>query len=183
MRNFPKYDVETIKSTVSVQDALEFYAHIRTKPGKGRCPCPIHNGDDNNLSYSNDKFYCFVCGFGGDVIDFVQALFNIPFRDALEKLAHDFGIAEGVDPVAVAKRQKELKMRRDREYLEKENFKKFLLFYKALKDYPQSDMRDYFLNSMSATLDSMILNHNAADYDVDSILEMMTDHLAEESKD
>lgn len=35
-------------------------------------------------------YFCFVCNQGGDVIDFVQKLFNLSFPDAIAKLNDDF---------------------------------------------------------------------------------------------
>ena len=46
-----RYDVETVKSAVSMPRAIERYADLGHR--KGRCPCPIHGGKDDNLSYSD----------------------------------------------------------------------------------------------------------------------------------
>ena len=37
-------------------------------------------------------YHCFGCGASGDVISLVQALFNLPFRDACAKLNEDFSL-------------------------------------------------------------------------------------------
>ena len=39
------------------------------------------------------RFHCFGCGADGDVIDFVAKLFQLSLRQAVEKLAADFGIS------------------------------------------------------------------------------------------
>lgn len=173
-----KYDVETVKATADIPRCLELYAGISARHGKGRCKCPIHGGDNNNFSYDLKRFHCFVCGASGDSISFVQHFFNLSFCDALEKLGRDFGIAPGVDPAVVAKRQVEILARRERERSEKENFRKFTAAYRRLKDAPPSEMRDYFLSAMSKTIDEMIACHNADDYDVDSILRMIDTQLS-----
>ena len=88
MSDYPRYDVEAVKATVSVPDALERYGDLSKRRGN-RCPCPIHGGKDNNLSFRNDSFHCFVCGAGGDVITLVEKIFNLSFPDAVRKLAED----------------------------------------------------------------------------------------------
>ena len=54
--------------------------------------CPFHA--DRNPSMKVDfRFHCFGCGADGDVIDFVAKLFQLSLRQAVEKLAADFGIS------------------------------------------------------------------------------------------
>ena len=70
--------------------------HVSIKP-KGReyvCLCPFH--DDRNPSCyvvpHKQIFHCFVCGAGGDAIDFVMKYHAMGFREALELLANRAGI-------------------------------------------------------------------------------------------
>lgn len=44
------------------------------------------------------RFHCFGCGADGDVIDFAAKLFQLPLRQAAEKLAADFGLS-GTDDI------------------------------------------------------------------------------------
>ena len=39
------------------------------------------------------RFHCFGCGADGGVIDFAAKLFQLPLRQAAEKLAADFGLS------------------------------------------------------------------------------------------
>lgn len=90
MNNY-SYAAEEIKSRISMHDAIAMYAP-RPAPRHNRIPCPIHQGDSFNLSFSEHLYHCFVCGDGGDVIRFVQHIFNIDFKQAIEKLNSDFHI-------------------------------------------------------------------------------------------
>lgn len=86
-----KTDVtEYIKSNLSIIDVMQRYGFDVDK--KGHCLCPFHNEKTPSFKiYENNKgFYCFGCGSGGDVIKFVQKLFNIPFQEALRKIDLDF---------------------------------------------------------------------------------------------
>ena len=54
--------------------------------------CPFHA--DRNPSMKVDfRFHCFGCGADGDVIDFVAKLFQLSLRQAVKKLAADFGLS------------------------------------------------------------------------------------------
>ena len=70
--------------------------HVDLKP-KGRehvCLCPFH--DDHNPSCyvvpHKQIFHCFVCGAGGNAIDFVMKYHQLGFREALQLLADRAGV-------------------------------------------------------------------------------------------
>lgn len=81
---------EEIKSRVTMPDVLEAYGIPVSR--RGRIPCPLHHGKDNNFSYSDKWFKCFVCGASGSVIDFVMGLHEIPFSEACVKLNYDLNL-------------------------------------------------------------------------------------------
>lgn len=85
------FAAETIKERVSMQDAIAQYTP-NPGPRGSRIPCPVHGGKNYNLSFTDSLFHCFVCGSSGDVIHFVQHVFDLDFRAALEKLNSDFGL-------------------------------------------------------------------------------------------
>lgn len=90
MNNYT-YAAEAIKSQVTMQDAIALYAPSPA-PRHSRIPCPVHNGKDYNLSFTDALYHCFVCGSGGDVIHFVQHTFELDFMSAVDKLNTDFGL-------------------------------------------------------------------------------------------
>jgi len=70
--------------------------HVDLKP-KGRehvCLCPFH--DDHNPSCyvvpHKQIFHCFVCGAGGNAIDFIMKFHQLGFREALQLLADRAGV-------------------------------------------------------------------------------------------
>lgn len=86
---------DRIKSSVSALDACSRYGIEVNRAGFARCP--FHSsGNERTPSmkvYRGDRgCYCFSCHRGMDVIGLVQALFNLPFRDACVKLNEDFGL-------------------------------------------------------------------------------------------
>ena len=177
MSDYPRYDVEAVKATVSVPDALERYGDLSKRRGN-RCPCPIHGGKDNNLSFRNGSFHCFVCGAGGDVITLVEKIFNIPFPDAMRRLAEDFGVAPGVDPEAVRKRQLAADARKRRAEREKDDFRRITAFYHQVQDLPSTPLRDKYIGTLSATIDDIIQRGDASTYPVNEIIATMRQRLA-----
>jgi len=86
---------DIIRDTVSIEDVLSAY-RPDLQPRNRRCPCPIHQGKDNNFSFGDRWFKCFVCGESGDVIALVKGICELPTRaDAMRKLCEDFRL--GVD--------------------------------------------------------------------------------------
>lgn len=63
--------------------------------------CPFHNDSHPSMQvYPGDGgYHCFVCGAGGDVIDFVMRLFGLDFKDACKKMDQDFHLHLGVSDV------------------------------------------------------------------------------------
>ena len=54
----------------------------------GRVACPIHGGTDRNMRVwaRDNRFYCYVCQAGGDVIDYVQATRSCDLKTAIDIL-------------------------------------------------------------------------------------------------
>lgn len=177
MSDYPRYDVAAVKAAVSVPDALERYGDLSKRRGN-RCPCPIHGGKDNNLSFRDDSFHCFVCGAGGDVITLVEKIFNLPFPDAVRRLAEDFGIAPGVDPEAVRKRQLAADARKRRVEREKDDFRRIIAFYHQVQDLPPTPLRDKYIGTLSATIDDIIQRGDASAYPVNVMIATMRQGLA-----
>ena len=61
--------------------------------------CPFHNEKTPSFTVSDDKgfFHCFGCGAHGDVIGFVMKSEGLAFREAVERLAAEAGIAMPVE--------------------------------------------------------------------------------------
>ena len=78
-----------IKAAVTVPDAIRLYCP-ELKILHGRVPCPLHNGNDYNMTVRDGFYKCHVCGKGGDVINFVMELHGLDFRAALRRIDSDF---------------------------------------------------------------------------------------------
>ena len=85
-------DFKTIRAAVPTIQAAKDYGLEVNRHGMARCP--FH--DDHHPSLKlDDRFYCFGCGVGGDVIDFTARYFGISPYSAAVKLTQDYGISPG----------------------------------------------------------------------------------------
>ncbi|MCR5276729.1 MAG: DNA primase, partial [Bacteroidales bacterium] len=56
--------------------------------------CPFHSEKTPSFHVQREKgfFHCFGCGVGGGVIQFVMRAENLPFPEAVAKLAKEAGL-------------------------------------------------------------------------------------------
>ena len=104
---------ESVKAAVPLRQAAEHYG-LRVLPNGMTC-CPFHKDRHPSLKLNEDYFFCFGCGASGDVIDFTAKLFGVSLKDAVTKLAADFGVSEDARQVSVRQnpfRLDELRCRR-----------------------------------------------------------------------
>ena len=96
--------------------AVEYYTAERIQ--KGMICCPFHKEKTASMRIYEDGFYCFGCGRGGDVINFIAYIYNVTNKNAVEKIDADFNLgltSAEYDPVAEMKREYERKKRDDAE--------------------------------------------------------------------
>ena len=81
---------EQIKSSVTMQQAIEHYGFTVNRAHK--ILCPFHSDKRNSCHIYKDGYKCFSCGAHGDVIDFVSRYFNLSFMDSVKKMNDDFSL-------------------------------------------------------------------------------------------
>lgn len=108
---------EGVKERVTVPEILSHYGYSLGR--NHRCPCPIHGGHDNNFSYNNAVYKCFVCNRGGDVIQLVQDIFGIDFRAALNQINTDFALGLDAPDSSRAGLDEQIRLKREAERAQK----------------------------------------------------------------
>lgn len=108
---------EGVKERVTVPEILSHYGYSLGR--NHRCPCPIHGGHDNNFSYNNAVYKCFVCNRGGDVIQLVQDIFGIDFRAALNQINTDFALGLDAPDSSRAGLDEQIRLKRESERAQK----------------------------------------------------------------
>jgi DNA primase len=104
----PKESVEKVLEATDIVDLIGSYIQIKKAGSSFRANCPFHNEKTPSfyITPSTQRFHCFGCGAGGDAISFVRDHENLPFVDAVRKLASRAGIhlvEEASDPLAEQK--------------------------------------------------------------------------------
>lgn len=56
----------------------------------GFCRCPFHNEKTASMKIYPTSFFCYGCGAGGDVIDFVRLYERCDFKTAFRMLGGEF---------------------------------------------------------------------------------------------
>ena len=117
---------EAVKQSVSTREAAAFYG-IKVRRNGMAC-CPFHEDKNPSMKLNEEYFYCFGCGATGDVIDFTAKFFALSPKEAVEKLAQDFGLI--YDSQAPSRR------RYVRQKTEAQQFRKdWQRCYRVLSDY------------------------------------------------
>ena len=89
-----QYYSKKLCDDVPIGDIIAHYRPDITIRERGNICCPVHK-DKTPSAKINEKrntIKCFGCGFCGDSIDLVGALFNLNFREACDKIMQDFGL-------------------------------------------------------------------------------------------
>ena len=86
--------IERVKATMEILPLVEEVVRLRKTGGtyKGLCPFHQERTPSFTVTPARGTFKCFGCGEGGDAITFVMKTENIDFVDAIELLAHRFGV-------------------------------------------------------------------------------------------
>ena len=98
-------DIPALKARHPLGDTVEA-SGVRLR-GRGRVRqgvCPFHEEVEGSFTVyaDSERFYCFGCGSGGDVLDFVQKSENLSLPDAIRRL--DGGAYPTVSRPAPARR-------------------------------------------------------------------------------
>lgn len=103
---------DAIREAVTVEQAITVYLpNVRVR--NHRCPCPFHNGKDDNFSFTKGGYKCFVCGASGDVINFVKGVCELPTRfAAMQKINADFRLRLPIGESISAEQEATLARRR-----------------------------------------------------------------------
>lgn len=133
---------DTIKSLLSMRTVAEHYGFTPNRAGF--ICCPFHNEKTASLKIYPDGrgWYCYGCGAGGDVIDFVKRLFDINYSQAIIRLDCDFGLGLPLGKKPTIRERREMiaqrkKQEADREAKEREGEELFEIYLDALKRFSE----------------------------------------------
>lgn len=83
-----------IKAKINLADYISRDTPLKRLGGTFRGACPIHGGgNDSSLAvFPTNTYYCFSCGTGGNVINYVADKNHISYEEATERLAEELNI-------------------------------------------------------------------------------------------
>jgi DNA primase len=90
----PKESVEKVLEATDIVDLIGSYIQVKKAGSQFRANCPFHNEKTPSfyITPHSQRFHCYGCQKGGDAISFVRDYENLPFADAVRKLAARAGI-------------------------------------------------------------------------------------------
>ena len=89
----PRISAETIEqvaAALNIVDVVGSYFPLKRAGTEFRALCPFHQEKTPSFYVNAEKqtFYCFGCGRGGSIFQFVQEYENVDFPEAVRRLAH-----------------------------------------------------------------------------------------------
>ena len=89
-------DIPALKARCPLGDTVEA-SGVRLR-GRGRVRqgfCPFHDEAEGSFTVyaDSERWYCFGCGLGGDVLDFIQRVDNLTLPEAIARLDGSPGLA------------------------------------------------------------------------------------------
>lgn len=87
--------LDELRARVPVSDVVGRRVRLTRKGRELWGLCPFHNEKTPSFKVNDDRqrYHCFGCGQDGTAIDFVMATEGLTFREAVERLAGDAGMA------------------------------------------------------------------------------------------
>ncbi|MBR6727533.1 MAG: DNA primase, partial [Clostridia bacterium] len=85
----PREIIDEIRYRCDIEDVIGSYVTLKRAGSNKNGLCPFHGEKTPSFTvFSKTKsFYCFGCGKGGGVINFVMEIENLSFPEAVEFLA------------------------------------------------------------------------------------------------
>ncbi len=140
----PRYLQSSIDEVLTRSDIVDIASSYITLKRNGSDYvglCPFHKEKTPSFHISSDKqlFYCFGCGSGGNIIDFVMKIENLDFIDSVKFLAERCGITLQEEEYSPEVRRRHDK----REAILKMNKLAAKRFVKNLSDEDSKAAREY----------------------------------------
>ncbi len=94
MGRITEESIQRVMTTVNIVDLINGYVPLKRAGTSWKACCPFHSErtPSFNVSPTRNNFHCFGCGKAGGPVRFVMEMDNIPFADAVRKLASKYGI-------------------------------------------------------------------------------------------
>ena len=94
MTQIPDHIIDRIRESVDIVELISRFIQLKKQGKNYKALCPFHVEKTASFTVSPDKqiFYCFGCGAGGNVYNFLMRYEKITFFEAIQKLSAETGI-------------------------------------------------------------------------------------------
>ena len=94
MARISEQSIEKVRQAADIVEVVSGYVDLKQRGRNFFGLCPFHNEKTASFSVNPEKqiYKCFGCGAGGGSINFIMALDNLEFVDAVKHLAENFNI-------------------------------------------------------------------------------------------
>jgi DNA primase len=91
-------DIDAARAVSMANLIRRYVPDLKRRGGEHVGLCPFHNEKSPSFTVNEDKgfYHCFGCGAHGDVIDFVQAVEGVEFKEAVQRLVGGAGDPQSV---------------------------------------------------------------------------------------
>jgi DNA primase len=165
LAGIPEEIITSVKESVDIVDVIGRHVALKRSGRSYKGLCPFH--DEKTPSFhvfpESGNFKCFGCGEGGDVLAFLMRRNGTSFRETVEELAREAGIALPEPDLAPAEAERLRRRDRAREALAVAE-----RFYRELLGRPVgAEARDYLVSRFfnDATLQAYAIGFSADSFD------------------
>src|SRR5215470_9713718 len=91
---YPQTFIDDLRRQADIVRVIQDYVQLKKKGANWMACCPFHKEKTPSFSVSPTKeiFYCFGCGKGGNVFNFVMELERVSFPEAIKIIAEKNGV-------------------------------------------------------------------------------------------
>jgi len=141
----PEETVAEVLEATDIVDLIGSYFPLKRAGSAFKCNCPFHNEKTPSFTINPawQNYKCFGCGESGNAIGFLMNYENLPFVDAVKRLAEKAGIQiieEAFDPEADKRRRKISRLKEINNHAAR-------FFHKLLLKSPDADHARSYLKS------------------------------------
>ena len=106
----PEQFIEQVKDANEISSVFASYLSLKRAGRDNVCLCPFHSEKTPSCHIYTDSqsFYCFGCGAGGDVINFIRLMEHLDYVESVKFLAQRAGIPmpdDGGDKTSMIKQR------------------------------------------------------------------------------
>ena len=86
--------IDKVRESIDIVEYIQKFIQLKKRGKNFLGLCPFHNEKTPSFNVSQDKqlYYCFGCGKGGSIFNFIEEYEKIPFPEAVELIANRCGI-------------------------------------------------------------------------------------------